>query len=287
MKNCVVLRHVCKQYEDFALQDISFTLPEGAIMGLIGENGAGKTTTFKCILGLLRPAGGEIDIFGKPFGQHREVCKSQMGVVLGESYFHACLTPLNIQLFMKPIFPNWDSLYYESLLRQFGLPETKAVGKFSKGMKMKLSIAVALAHHPRLLILDEPTSGLDLVARGELLDIFLEFIQREECSILFSSHITTDLEKIADYITYIHQGRQVFSAQKDELLECFGVLHCGGKDFLKIPRDAYLGCRQNLFGWEVLVKNRHQMAAAMPNCPVDPATLDDIMQLHGKGIESC
>ena len=198
MENLIEITHLCKQYGAFSLNDVSLTLPAGSIVGLIGENGAGKTTTLKALLGLIRPDSGQISLMGMDAQRAGVQAHEQIGVVLDECCFHEHLTPIQLEHILAPLFPGWDHGYYASLLERFTLDSRKPVKALSRGMKTKLSLACALAHHPRLLILDEATSGLDPVVRSEMLDLFLEFIQDESRGILMSTHITTDLERVAD-----------------------------------------------------------------------------------------
>ena len=207
MNTILKVEHLSKKYEHFCLRDISFSLPSGCIMGLIGENGAGKTTTLKLILNLIRRDGGSVEIFGKDGIQEEKSVKEQIGVVLDEGGFHEMLTPRDIGNIMKGVYlKSWDGALYQRYLERFSLPGRKQIKEFSRGMKVKLSIAAALSHHPRFLLLDEATSGLDPVMRDEILDIFQEFITEENHAVLLSSHITSDLEKIADYITLSTKG---------------------------------------------------------------------------------
>lgn len=217
MENALRVSHVSKDYPGFSLKDISFELPKGSVMGLIGQNGAGKTTTLKSILGLVSSE-GEIEILGSVSGKETLAKKEEIGVVFDEMNFYETLTPEKTGKIFNKIYKNWDRKQYQEYLKKFQLPEKKEIKTFSKGMQVKLSLAVALSHHAKLLILDEATSGLDPVMRDEILDIFLDFVQDEEHSILVSSHITSDLEKIADYITFIDNGRVLMSKPKDELI---------------------------------------------------------------------
>lgn len=219
MENILEVKNLCKIYDKFSLRNIEFELPKGSIMGLIGENGAGKSTIIKAILNLINTNDGVIKIFGLDNKEHEKEIKEDIGVILDEGFLSEYLTPNDINDIMKNIYKQWEEGLYFKYIENFKLPRDKISGEYSKGMKMKLKIAVALAHKPKLLILDEPTSGLDPIARNEILDIFQEFIQNEEHSILVSSHITSDLEGIADYITFINNGEMVLSKTKDELIE--------------------------------------------------------------------
>ena len=212
--NALELKDLCKSYPGFSLDHLNLTLPSGCILGLIGENGAGKTTAIKLILDIIRKDSGTIRILGKDCSTETSIPKEEIGVVMDEVGFPECLTPTQIGLIMKDSFNNWDSSLYSQYLQTFHLPEKKEFGQFSKGMKMKLGIAVALSHHPKLLILDEATSGLDPVVRDEILDIFNDFTRDESHAILISSHIVSDLEKICDYIAFLHKGKLVFMKKK-------------------------------------------------------------------------
>ena len=283
MENIIEIRGLCKNYDTFSLKNVSFSLPEGSIMGFIGENGAGKTTTIKLLLNEIKRDGGEIKIFGKDNIKDEIEIKSQIGTVFDESYFYSGFTAGDIGKILKNVYKTWDSALYERYIKDLSLPKNKKLKEFSKGMKMKLSIASALAHHPRLLILDEATSGLDPVMRSEILDVFLDFIQDEKCGVLFSSHITSDLEKVADYITFIHDGSIVFSRSKDEIEENLGILKCGASEFSKFDHSDFLRFRKGAFECEALVKNKSEAKRKYPGCVIDNAMLDEIMLLYIKG----
>lgn len=283
MNNALEVSHLSKDYGAFKLEDVSFTVPGGTIMGLIGENGAGKSTTIKCILNLVRRDGGEITVFGRDNRKEERAVKGDIGVVLDEVLFHDVLRPQQVGKVLAGLYPRWDSKLFDHYLEKFGLTGKKTVKEFSRGMKMKLAIAAAFAARPRLLILDEATSGLDPVVRDEILDEFLEFIQDEDHAILISSHITSDLEKAADYITYLHNGRVAVSGAKDELLDTYGKLVCGRSELEQIDRALLAGSRVGQFGCEALVKDRRAFARRYPALTMDPATLEDIMVFTGKG----
>jgi ABC-2 type transport system ATP-binding protein len=219
MENILEVKNLCKNYDKFSLKNINIELPKGTIMGLVGENGAGKSTAIKAILNLINTSDGTIKIFGKDIKENEIEIKEDIGIILDEGFLSENLTPNDINLIMKEIYKNWDEELYFKYINNFKLPKDKISKEYSTGMKVKLKIAVALAHHPRLLILDEPTSGLDPIARNEMLDIFQEFIQDEEHGIFVSSHITSDLENIADYITFINNGEIVLSKTRDEILD--------------------------------------------------------------------
>lgn len=286
MEQALSVRGLRKQYDGFSLRDVSFDLPRGSIMGLIGENGAGKTTTISAILGLVHPDAGQVRILGKEIKAGERELHEKLGVVLDESNFHDNLTIRDIDAIMARMYRTWNREIFYGYCKQFGLPERKTVKTFSRGMKTKLSIAVAISHDAEFLILDEATSGLDPVVRNEILDIFLEFIQDERKSILVSSHITGDLEKVADYITFLHGGKVLLSQNRDELLERYGVLRCGLGDFGKLDPALVEGVRKNQFGYEVLVRDRRDAVRRYPNYPVDPASLEEIMVFYVRGKEA-
>ncbi len=283
MKNCIEIKGLCKSYGDFSLNNIDLTLPGGSILGLIGENGAGKTTTIKCILNLIRRDAGEITVLGHDNIREEKLAKQDIGLVLDECFFHDTLRPRDVGRVLAPAYKNWDSDLFRSYLDKFGLPEKKLIKEFSRGMKMKLSLSAALAHHPKLLILDEATAGLDPVIRDEILDEFLGFIQDEDHAILMSSHITSDLEKVADYIAYIHQGEVVLSDAKDAILDSYGRVGCTAAQLEAIAPDDVLRVRKGSFGCEALVKDRAAFARKYPMLLVERTTLEDIMLFVGKG----
>ena len=276
--NALELRNLTKQYDGFSLGPVNLALPSGCIMGFIGENGAGKSTTIKLILNLIRRDGGEISILGQTLNNKNPVLKEQIGVVMDESSFPDNLSMKNIDLILKNCYQTWSSERFFRYCKKFDIPEKKVIREYSRGMKMKLSIAVALSHDSRLLILDEATSGLDPVVRDEILDVFLEFIQDERNSIFISSHIISDLEKICDYITFIHKGQILLCEEKDVLLEQYAIAHCTKEQFSALSADAVIGARQNTFGVDALVL-RHRIPRDIAS---DPASLEDIMLYYVK-----
>lgn len=283
MEPVIEVENLCKEYESFRLQNVSFKLPKGSIMGFIGENGAGKTTTIKLILNLISRQSGKIKVMNMDNIHDEKRMKEDIGVVFDESYFHENLTPNEISKVLRFIYRRWDEKLYQGYLKQFNIPADKTIKQLSKGMKMKLSIATALSHHPKVLILDEATSGLDPVMRNEILDLFMEFIQDEEHAILISSHIINDLEKIADYITFIHEGKIVLSEQKDVLLQSYGICKCGQRDFDQMAREDRIGVRKNQFGYEVLVKAKSHIRRKYPSMMIEPCSLEDIMLFYVRG----
>ncbi|MCC0638681.1 MULTISPECIES: ABC transporter ATP-binding protein [unclassified Clostridioides] len=281
--DAITIKNLNKVYKNFALQDVSFSVPKGSIMGFVGENGAGKTTTLKSILNLISYDSGNIEIFGLDNIKNEKEIKEQIGVVFEGSNFHENLNTNNISKIMSHIYKNWDDRLFKEYLKQLRVPNNKLIKEFSKGNKMKLSIAVALSHKPKLLILDEATSSLDPIVREEILDIFLDFIQDEEHSIILSSHITSDLDKIADYITFIHKGKIVFSESKDELIDTMGILKCNSNDFAKLTNEDYSYYRKSQFGYEVLLKDKYKFITKHPNLIVDNTSIEEIMLFYVRG----
>lgn len=279
------LQNVTKRYDNFLLNRISFNVPQGTVMGFVGENGAGKTSTIKAILDLINIDGGSIRIFGQPSINLPKNLKSQIGVVFDGSNLYDSLTASNISLIMKNIYHNWDQKTYEGYLSRFKLPKDKKFKDYSRGMKMKLSIAIALSHNPKLLILDEATSGLDPMIRDEILDIFLDFMQDEEHTILLSSHIISDIEKIADYVTFIHDGKVVFSENKDDLIYRYGVIRCRREDVPKIDRNFIVGIRENSFGAEVMINNMDMFRRRYREFVPERTSIEEIMLFVSRGKE--
>ncbi len=277
--NAIEIRDLCKNYDDFRLDHVSLTLPEGCVMGFIGENGAGKSTTINLILDLIHADGGEVLLYGEPNTTAFPALKEDIGVVFDEDCFPETLNLRDINSVMRSAFRRWSEETFYGYVKRFGLPEKKKVKDYSKGMRMKLSIAVALSHGAKLLILDEATSGLDPVVRDELLDLFFEFVQDEHHAIFLSSHITSDLEKICDYVTFLHRGKVVFSEEKDALCERLGILKCSREQLRELDEKAILGVRESSFGAEALVER----SLAPTGLMIDPVTLDDIIVFLAKG----
>lgn len=282
MTNCIEINGLCKTYPDFALKDVSFTVPAGSIMGFVGENGAGKTTTIRCLLGLARPDSGTIRLLGRDAVQDGSV-KEEVGVVLDECFFHDDLTPRAVGQLMSTLVGRWDPALYQDHLARFDLPQSKRVKEFSRGMKMKLSLAVALARQPRLLVLDEATAGLDPVVRDEVLEQLQSFVEDEEHGVLISSHITTDLEKVADYVTFLHRGQVLLSDAKDEILGRYGRLACTAQQLDSVASDDLLRVRRGSFGCQALVSDRMAFHKKYPQLMVEPTTLEEIILMIGRG----
>lgn len=282
MDNILEVRNLTKQYADFTLDHVSFSIPKGTIMGLIGENGAGKSTTINAILDLIHKDDGTVTFWGQELSSEKQL-KEDIGVVFDGINFYETLTAAKVGKISQTAYKQWDDRLYREYLNRFQLPTDKEIKTFSKGMKMKLCIAVALSHRPKLLILDEATSGLDPVMRDDILDVFLEFVQDEEHSILISSHITTDLEKVADNITFIHHGKVLFCKAKDELLYHYGIIRCGAAIFDEIYKSEILAYRKEDYQWNVLVADKEKARRRYKNAVVDDAVIDDIMLLYVKG----
>ena len=285
MNSTLILKNVNKKYEksNFAIKDISFSIPEGSIVGFIGENGAGKSTTMNCILNVIRRDSGTIEIFGREMTDEDIDIRENIGVVYDSNNFPEYLTAKQLADILRRIYSKWDDFCFEQFLRRFGLPESQKIKSYSRGMSMKLAIAVALSHDSKLLILDEATSGLDPIMRDEILDVLLEFVKQENHSILLSSHITSDLEKIADYIVFIHNGEIILNKTKDELIYEYGVIRCSENDFYNILPEDILSSMKKDYQIDVLIKNRKLIEKKYKNLIVDSVSLDEIMLLLVKG----
>lgn len=252
--NALEIRNLTKSYPGFTLDNINLTLPIGCIMGLIGENGAGKSTTIKLILDMIHKDSGSITILGKDNQDNIELTKEDIGVVLDEVGLPECLIAQQVGNVMKHTFRNWDGAEYAQLLKKLALPEQKRFKAFSRGMKMKLGIAIAMSHNSKLLILDEATSGLDPVVRDEIIEMFNDFTRDEGHSILISSHIVSDLEKLCDYIAFLHEGKLLLCEEKDQLLEEYGLIHCTADELRTLPPDAVKYKRENTYGVQAMVQ---------------------------------
>lgn len=281
IKEALTISSLSKRYKDFVLDNVSFSVPQGTIVGVIGENGAGKSTTINAILGLIQKDAGSISIFGKE--EIDDSIKEKIGVVFDSSNYPEVFSPKKINHVLRNIYHTWDEETYYKLIKQFDLPLDKQIKQFSKGMKMKLAIAVALSHKSKLLVLDEATSGLDPVIRDDILNMLLEFVQDEENSILVSSHITSDLEKVADYIVFIHKGKVVFTKPKDELTEKYGIIKCGATQFDVIDKTDIIRYRKLDYEWQILIADRTVAKKKYPKAMIVPATIDEIMLIYVKG----
>ena len=284
MKNAIEIRNLKKDYDNnFELGEINLDIPSGYVIGLIGENGAGKTTLIKSILNIINTDSGEIKIFNKDSKKYDYLIKENIGVVLDDMFFPEIITANDINIIMKGIYKNWDEKLFYKYLDNFKLTSNKKIKELSKGMRKKLEIATALAHHPKLLILDEPTSGLDPVVRDDILDIFLDFIKDEEHTILLSTHITSDLERIADRIIFIDNGQIILNESKDELLDNYGILKCDISSFSEISKEDIISYKKNKYNYEILISDRNKIKKKYKDYIIDKITLDELMILIIKG----
>lgn len=285
MENILELDCISKEFpqSDFAIEGISFSVPYGAIMGFVGENGAGKTTTIGCIMNTVTKDAGTVKLFGKEMTDDDVALRENIGVVYDGDNFPEYLNATQIERIMQGLYSQWDSSLYWEYLNRFDISALQKIKTYSRGMTMKLAICVALSHHPQLLILDEATSGLDPILRDEILDVFLEFVQEDNHSILLSSHITSDLEKIADYITFIHDGKIILTAQKDSLIYDYAVMRCKESQFEKLEACDIVAYRKKDFQIDVLVADGKQAARKYKDVIIDHASIDDILLLLVKG----
>ena len=281
--NAIELKQVKKRYGDFALNDVNISLPQGCVLGLIGENGAGKSTLIRMMCGMCKPDGGEVVVLGERAGRSAAFTrvKQDIGVVLDEACLPDELTAPQIAQCMRGIYTRWDDEAFVGFMRRFALPEDKAVRHYSRGMKMKLAIAAAMSHHAKLLLLDEATSGLDPVVRDDILDVFNEFTRQEDHSVLISSHIVSDLEKICDYVVFIHKGNVILSEEKDRLLEKYALLAMERAQYDAMPKE---GVRRMLdaHGTVRVLMEREYVPHGMP---LERLGLEDMMLMIEKGEE--
>lgn len=276
-QNAIEIRELTKRYDGFMLDRVSFDVPKGSIMGFIGQNGAGKTTTIRCLLNITNADAGEIRLLGMDHIKDEFAIKERIAVVFDELPFHELFTARDMARIFRGIYREWSDETYQQYLERFQLPQRKKISQFSKGMKMKLQIACALSHNAELLVMDEATTGLDPVVRSEILDIFLEYLQNENHSILMSSHITSDLEKIADSVTFIDRGRLLLTGYKDDVLANHGLMKCSKDDYAQIDRADYISARLSDFGAEIMVPDRKAAARKYSGLLIEPTTLEEIM----------
>jgi ABC-2 type transport system ATP-binding protein len=281
MNNDIEIRNLCKNFDKFKLNDISFSLPQGYIMGLIGPNGAGKTTTIKLMLNMIRKTSGDIKILGMDSVNEQNSIKENIGAVFDANYFVQDWSVREVEHYVGMFYSTWDSDKFKSLTVKFGLSPDKKVKDLSRGMQMKLMVSCALSHDAKLLILDEPTSGLDPVARDELLDILTEFIEDGKRSVLFSTHITSDLDKIADYITFINHGSLFFTGTKDDFVDGFRMIKGGKGDITQEQESRMIGIRKFSTGFEGLIKSGDLQCFRGLNC--EPVSIDDVIVFTNKG----
>ena len=285
MENILELQQISKTFpkSNFTLDKLSFSLPYGSILGFVGENGAGKTTTIGCILNTVKKDSGTVKLFGTEMSDGDTDIREKIGVVYDGDNFPGFWTAKQLSQVMEGLYTQWDNALFQKYIEDFHLPAKQKIKDYSKGMTMKLAIAAALSHHPQLLILDEATSGLDPVMRDEMLDVFLEFVQEENHSILLSSHITSDLEKIADYITFIHNGKLVMTVSKNDLIYNYAVMRCKESQFLALDPCDIIAYRKRDYQIDVLVSNGKEAQRKYKNIVVDHVSVDEIMLLLVKG----
>lgn len=285
MDNILELQEVTKAFPktNFTLDKISFSLPYGSILGFVGENGAGKSTTIGCILNTLKKDSGTVKLFGREMRDCDTAVREKIGVVYDGDNFPVYWTAEQLSEVMDGVYVQWDRALFQKYLEDFRLPEKQKIKSYSKGMTMKLAIAAALSHHPQLLILDEATGGLDPVMRDEMLDVFLDFVQEENHSILLSSHITSDLEKVADYITFIHNGRLIMTASKNDLTYNYAVMRCKESQFHALNPADMIAWRKRDFQIDVLVPDGKAAQKKYKDIVVDHVSVDEIMLLLVKG----
>ena len=276
-ENAIEIRDLTVKYDGFTLDKVSFDVAKGSLMGFIGQNGAGKTTTIKALLNIIKRDAGTIKMLGLDNIKDELSVKEQISAVFDELPFHDQLNARNLNIILRDVYRDWDSTVFKTYLERLALPERKKIGEFSKGMKMKLQIAAALSHNAKLLIMDEATTGLDPVVRNECLDIFLEYLQDEDHSILMSSHITSDLEKIADSVTFIHKGKLLLTGYKDEVLEKHGVIKCRKNDYKEIEPADIVSARVTDFGAEVMIRDKALCNRKYTGLALDNTTLEEIM----------
>lgn len=279
-ENAIEISGLTKKYDGFTLDNVSFNVPKGCVMGFIGQNGAGKTTTIRSLLNITKTDGGSITMLGMDHLKNEYEIKEHIAAVFDEMPFNESFNANQISIMFRGLYSAWDEEKYFAYLDRFCLPRKKPIKKFSKGMKMKLQIATALSHGAKLLIMDEATTGLDPVVRNEILDIFREYIQDEENSILMSSHITSDLEKIADCVTFIDKGHILLTGYKDEILESHAVIKCSKEDYSALAKDDFVSARLSDFGAEVMVADVNAAKAKYSGLTFDKTTLEEIMLFY-------
>lgn len=283
MKNVIEIKNLEKNYENFSLKIDELNIPSGVVIGLIGENGAGKTTLIKSILNIIKTDNGKIKIFNKELNEKELDIKEDIGVVLDNSFFPEILNPKNIDEIMKDIYKNWDHQLFYKYLQEFKIKDNQILKTMSKGMRKKVEIATALSHHPKLLILDEATSGLDPIVRNDVLDLFLNFIEDEDHTIIMSTHITSDLEHIADYIIFIDKGRVELEETRDEIFDKYGILKCEIDKFDSIDKEDIVTFKKNKYNYDILVNDKKLCEKKYKDYVIDKITLEDLMLLMIKG----
>lgn len=280
--NALEIRDLTKHFPGFSLSGLNLTLPSGCIMGLVGENGAGKSTTIRLILNMLHRDGGSVTLLGRDNQEDLRLTKEDVGVVLDEVGIPDCLNTRQVGKVMAGLYRQWDQPVYEGLLHRLKLPEGKAFRDFSRGMKMKLGIAIALSHHSRLLLLDEATSGLDPVARDDVVSMLLDFTRDDDHAVLISSHIVSDLERLCDYIAFLHQGKLLLCEEKDRLMETYGIARCTSAEADALPAGCALHRRDTAYGAELLMKR----GDVPPGMPVGPVSIEELFVCMVKGANA-
>ena len=283
MENAIEIKNLSKSYEDFCLNNIILNIPKGSIVGLIGENGAGKSTLISSLLGIIKSSYEELKIFGMDFKTDEIQIKKDIAVIFDTTHYDDEFTPKFIGQILSKVYSNWDQATYLKYIHQFNLPMKKKIKKFSRGMKMKLEFAIAFSHDAKLLILDEATSGLDPIIRDEILSIIREYTEDENHTVLMSSHITSDLDKISDYIAYIHEGELLFMTPYDELREEYGVLHVGKELLDSLNREDIIGYTKGAYSYTILVKNRLAIQSVFKDLEIMRPTVEEIMLFYAKG----
>lgn len=284
MNNVIEIKNLKKVYDNFTLGEINLSIESGKVIGLIGENGAGKTSLIKSILNIIKIE-GEIKLFNS--NNLNEDTKENVGIVLDNAFFPENLSPKDIETILKSIYKNWDTQVFQDYIKRFNLDYKKTIKNMSKGMKKKLEIACALSHHPNLLILDEPTSGLDPVVRSEVLDLFQEFMESDSHTILISSHITSDLERIADQIILIDKGKILLNEDKDEIINRYGILKCSLEEFDKINSEDIINYKKTKYSYEILIKDKNKIEKKYKDYIIDKISLDELLLLITKGEKQC
>ncbi len=279
-ENAIEIKGLTKKYDGFTLDNVSFNVAKGSIMGFIGQNGAGKTTTIRSLLNIIRYDSGSINMLGMDNIEHEYEIKEQISAVFDEMPFHETFNAHQISKIMNSIYKEWNNSQFKEYLERFSLPEKKKIGKFSKGMKMKLQIAVALSHNARLLIMDEATTGLDPVVRNEILDIFREYLINESRSILMSSHITSDLEKISDSVTFIDKGKILLTGYKDDILYNHVLIKCSKSDYKEISSSDFVSARVSDYGIEIMTADRNLCSKKYSGLNIEKTTLEEIMLFY-------
>lgn len=283
MEYAIQIKNLSKTYKDFQLNNLSLNLPTGTVMGLIGANGAGKSTLIRSILGLNKSDYEELKILGKDFRTAEKEIKEDIAVIFDVTHYNLEFTPAFIGKLLPKIYANWNPDTYEYYLKKFGLPQNKKLKQFSKGMKMKLEFAAAFSHNPKLLILDEATSGLDPIFRDEILDIIREYTEDETHTVLLSSHITSDLDKIADYIAFLHEGKLLFVKTYDEIQENLGIINCGKEVFDALAPEDIVSYRKEAYGYKVMVSHKQELRKIFKDLEIEHASIEDLMLFYVKG----